>query len=67
MTNFSYLFTEKRKPDNWDDTKSDLEENINAVILKGDTDIGVLNDMKELLKDIHINTSMLEYIDDTKN
>ncbi len=67
MTHFSYLFTDKSKPENWDDTKSELEENINAAILKGNTDIGVLNDMKELLKDIHINTSMLDYIDKVKD
>ncbi len=64
MTNFSHLFPEKTKPINWDSTKIELEENIDKAILKGTTDVAILNDMKELLEDIHINTSILDYIDE---
>jgi hypothetical protein len=64
MTNFSHLFSNKAPSVEMEDTISAIENSIDTVIAKGSSDTEVLEMMKDLLQEISINTSIMDYIDE---
>jgi len=49
-----------------EDTISAIEDSIDTVIAKGSSDTEVLELMKDLLQEISISSSMMDYIDEVK-
>ena len=63
MKQFSYLFSDSA-PKFWVDKKNYLKSNIDLALERGKCDQDVLLIMKDILDDIKICTSVLEYADE---
>lgn len=63
MKQFSYLFSDS-DPKFWVDKKNYLKSNIDLALERGKCDQDVLLIMKDILDDIKICTSVLEYADE---
>lgn len=67
MLRLSHLFTYPEPSQEWKNTKSAIEDGIDAAMEKGSCNKDTLRIMKDLLQDININTSMTDYVDEVND
>jgi hypothetical protein len=60
----SHLFSYTEPSKEWKNKKDAIEDSIDTAIANGTGNTDVLNIMRDLLQEIHIGTSMTDYIDD---